>query len=477
MARLLVATMNILNLADRWDERLPLLLADMAALRPDLIGLNEVVYPMQQDRLLGAAGEGRYKAVRGWAGRPEYGNSLLARASLVATDHDRLDLGMARSAHRVRITLSGGTRLLFAVTHLHNTPGDQEVRLGQVGRLLEWLDAAPEHDALILVGDFNADPREPAYAAMGAAGFTSAYAAANGAEPPVTWPSGLQAPAMDTDGEPRCIDYIWVRGAVEVKDARLVFDRPAVGDPTLFPSDHFGIAAHVRVGQRSAMQASDRPMLRLAHRGDTRAAPENTVGALLAAMDVPGCDGVEFDVRLSMDGVPVLLHDKTLERVQGRPGRVDGMTAVELSAAGVPALAEVLAALPARAFLNAELKGDDHDEATATTLRAARGEAGENAVISSFEPATLVAMAAHLPGWKRWLIARDLGPATISLALELGCVGVSAKLSAVKPASVRAARAAGLDVVAWSVRRHDTFDRLTRLGVVACCVADAALDW
>ena len=52
MDRLLVATLNIRNLADRWDERLPLLLADMAALQPDVMGLQEVVYPLQQDRLL-----------------------------------------------------------------------------------------------------------------------------------------------------------------------------------------------------------------------------------------------------------------------------------------------------------------------------------------------------------------------------------------------------------------------------------------
>jgi endonuclease/exonuclease/phosphatase family metal-dependent hydrolase len=246
--RLLVATLNILNLADRWEERLPLLLADMAALQPDLIGLNEVVYPMQQDRLLGAAGEGRYEAVRGWAGRPEYGNSLLVKAPLVAGDHDRLDLGATRSAHRVRITLPGGARLAFAVTHLHHLLGDHGVRLGQVERLLPWLDASPGHDAMIVVGDFNAGPREPAYAAMSAARFTSAYAVANAAEPPVTWPSGLVAPAMDADGEPDCLDYIWVRGAVEVEDARLVFDRPAAGDPTLYPSDHFGLAARVRVG-------------------------------------------------------------------------------------------------------------------------------------------------------------------------------------------------------------------------------------
>jgi endonuclease/exonuclease/phosphatase family metal-dependent hydrolase len=248
MDRLLVATLNILNLADRWPERLPLLLADMAALQPDLIGLQEVVYPMQQDRLLGAAGEGRYEAVRGWAGRPEYGNSLLVKAPLVATDADRLDLGRNRSALRVRLALPGGSTLAFAVTHLHHVPDAQDARAAQVDALLPWLEASPAHDALIVVGDFNADPREPAYARMCAAGFRSAYEQANGAEPAVTWPSGLQAPAMDTDGEPDCLDYIWVRGRVAVEAARLAFDRPAVGDPTLYASDHLGIAATVVVG-------------------------------------------------------------------------------------------------------------------------------------------------------------------------------------------------------------------------------------
>ena len=249
MDRLLVATLNVLNLADRWEERLPLLLADMAALQPDLIGLQEAVYPMQQDRLLGAAGEGHYEAVRGWAGRPEYGNSLLLRTPLVATDAERRDLGLARAAHRVRIALPGGATLVFAVTHLHHLTADHELRLGQVEALLQWLDGSPAHDALIVVGDFNARPGEPAHARMLAAGFRSAHAEANGAEPVITWPSGLQAPAMDTAGTPGCLDYIWVRGAIQVDDARLAFDRSAVGDPTLYPSDHLGIAAHVTIGQ------------------------------------------------------------------------------------------------------------------------------------------------------------------------------------------------------------------------------------
>ena len=81
------------------------------------------------------------------------------------------------------------------------------------------------------------------------AGFRSAYREANGAEPDVTWPSGLQAPAMDTEGDPRCIDYIFVRGDVTVRAARLVFDRPAVDDPTLFPSDHRGVLAELELGR------------------------------------------------------------------------------------------------------------------------------------------------------------------------------------------------------------------------------------
>ena len=248
MDRLHVATLNILNLADRWPERLPLILADMAALQPDLLGLQEVVYVMQQDRLIGAAGEGRYAAIRGWAGRPEYGNSLLVREPLVARDVDRIDLGFQRSAHRAIIDLPNGSTVLVAVTHLHHAVPDAAERDGQATALLDWLAGGPEADARIAMGDFNADPAEPAYARMVAAGFRSAYAEVHGKEPAVTWPSGLQAPAMDTDGEPDCLDYIWLRGAIRATEARLAFDRPHPDDPTLYPSDHLGVSARLEVG-------------------------------------------------------------------------------------------------------------------------------------------------------------------------------------------------------------------------------------
>jgi glycerophosphoryl diester phosphodiesterase len=174
--------------------------------------------------------------------------------------------------------------------------------------------------------------------------------------------------------------------------------------------------------------------------------------------------------------VPVLLHDDTLARVQHRPERVDALTAAELVTVGVPTLAEALAMLPADAWLNIELKGDNHGDATAAVLLAARGDAPTHAVISSFEVPTITAMAGRLPGWTRWLATIDWTPATLPLALNLGCRGISVYWALITPAGMAAARAADLDVASWTVRRQATFNRLARLGVVASCVEAAALD-
>jgi endonuclease/exonuclease/phosphatase family metal-dependent hydrolase len=254
MTALRIATLNIRNLADRWDERLPLLLADMAALQPDLLGLQEVVYPLQQDRLIAAAGERRYDIRRSWAGRPEYGNSLLIAAGLPIDAVERLDLGLARSALRGVVAV-GESTILMAVTHLHHVTVDEAERDDQARQLLDWLDDAAETDVQVVVGDFNAEPDEPAADRIRARRFRSALVEANGADPAVTWPSGLQAPGMDTDGPPGCLDYIWIRGSMRVVSARLAFDRPAVGDPTIYPSDHLGLVADVVVGDEPAAAA------------------------------------------------------------------------------------------------------------------------------------------------------------------------------------------------------------------------------
>lgn len=216
-------------------------------------------------------------------------------------------------------------------------------------------------------------------------------------------------------------------------------------------------------------------MLRLAHRGDWRHAPENSIAALQAALAVPGCDGLEFDVRLSADGVPVLLHDETLERVQGRPERVDALRARDLEGLGVPSLADALAAIPHQAMLDVELK-DRHDRTVVEVLAAGRGPGLVNAVVSSFDADTLERVGGLAPAWPRWLNASHLIPATIQAATDLGCVAIAVDFHDLDASAVAAARRAGLDVAAFTVRRRTTFGRLQRLGVVAACVEGAALD-
>lgn len=216
-------------------------------------------------------------------------------------------------------------------------------------------------------------------------------------------------------------------------------------------------------------------MLRIAHRGDWRHAPENTLAAISAALAVPGCDGVEFDVRVAADGVPVLCHDETLDRVHGRPGRVDQSTARELEDIGIPSLADALAIIPHRAIVDVDLKGL-HDRAVVEVVASGRGPGLVNGVVSSFMPETLERIAGLAPAWPRWLNAYELSSDIIRTAADLECQAISVEFHAIDPSSVAAVRRAGLELVAWTVRRRTTYGRLQRLGVIAACVEAAALD-
>jgi glycerophosphoryl diester phosphodiesterase len=215
--------------------------------------------------------------------------------------------------------------------------------------------------------------------------------------------------------------------------------------------------------------------LRLAHRGDWRRERENTIAAFRAALAVPACDGLEFDVRRSADGVPVICHDVSLERVQRRPERVDALTAAELADLDVPTLAEVLEAVGRRPFLDVELKGDP-GPAVVEVLTRARGPDLEGAVVSSFDGAALERVHRLRPGWPLWLNSHLLEAMTIADALALGCQAICVDWWALDQGSIERARAAGLEVASFTVRHQETFERLAQLGVVAVCVEGAALD-
>jgi endonuclease/exonuclease/phosphatase family metal-dependent hydrolase len=266
MARLHVATFNVRYTADRWPARLPLVTAAMAALQPDVIGLQEVIYPLQQDRVVATAGPARYRAIRGWAYEVEMGNSLLVGEHFGAIPLERLGLGHARSATGAVVTLPDGTSVAVAVTELHHRAEDGPIRAGQAGELVAWLEAGPATDASIVLADGNETPGGAAGRVLTAAGFRSAHAEANGREPAATWPTGNSAERLGGrarrqggwlwEAEPGvepagCFDYIWVRGHVVVESCGVTFERPAAHDPSLFPSDHVGLAAVVAVGRRA----------------------------------------------------------------------------------------------------------------------------------------------------------------------------------------------------------------------------------
>ncbi|MFC9844532.1 glycerophosphodiester phosphodiesterase [Streptomyces sp. NPDC060223] len=89
-----------------------------------------------------------------------------------------------------------------------------------------------------------------------------------------------------------------------------------------------------------------RTVTAVAHRGDPYRVRENTIDSLRSALQL-GADAVEIDVRLTRDGVPVLLHDSTLKRLWEHDRPLASLSSDEvrgLTGGGVPTLADALAA-------------------------------------------------------------------------------------------------------------------------------------
>jgi len=194
---------------------------------------------------------------------------------------------------------------------------------------------------------------------------------------------------------------------------------------------------------------------------------------MTAALALGSVDGLEFDVRLSRDGVPVLLHDETLARTHGRPERPSDLDVDALRTVGVPSLEEVLAAAPDDAFLDVELKEDA--AAPVAAALAPRVARGARLAVSSFVPEQLIAFAAVAPGIERWLNAERLDEEAVATARRLGCAAVSARLTTIDEATFALTVRAGLQVAAWTARTRAEVERLASLGVSAVCVEHEAI--
>jgi glycerophosphoryl diester phosphodiesterase len=172
---------------------------------------------------------------------------------------------------------------------------------------------------------------------------------------------------------------------------------------------------------------------RVAHRGYSAVAPENTLPAFAAALR-GGATIVEFDVRTTLDAVPVVIHDRTLERTTTGSGPVweatyDDVRALDAGGwfspayAGVrvPTLAETIDLIaPADAELLLEIKPPATPEQVKVILEqvASRGLL-DRTIVQSFDPAVVAMVPAD---WRRGLLRLDLSPETPALAASLGIV-------------------------------------------------------
>lgn len=245
-----VGTLNLRNTADRWVERRSLLLDQLSTLKPDLLGLQELRRPSLQGRTVlreanARRKEGRYALYPAWkTGLRRLWEGIAVLTELPVIEVERIDLGSGdRVAQRVTVALDDGVLLDFYNTHLSHDDDGVAGRLAQVEVILSVMEQRPSRPR-ILVGDLNAVPEEPAIERLRQS-MHSAYVLVHGDEPEATSPAPLSA---RWGSESKVIDYIFVDDRVDVRDATVTFDRAADHDPRLTASDHYGLAATIRVG-------------------------------------------------------------------------------------------------------------------------------------------------------------------------------------------------------------------------------------
>jgi glycerophosphoryl diester phosphodiesterase len=220
------------------------------------------------------------------------------------------------------------------------------------------------------------------------------------------------------------------------------------------------------------------PLL-IAHRGAAAEAPENTLAAFARALAL-GVDGIELDVQVTRDGVPVVFHDPTLARLTGRRRALAALVladlrAVRIGGQRVPTLAEVLALVRGRAMVQIELKAA---AALVPVVRAVRrARASRHVILASFDAAVLVAARALAPGISRMLICQEGTTEVLTPVLaRLAAAGVSVDHRAIRaPGFVAALQRRHYRVWCWTVNRPSAMLRLATWGVDAILSDDPAL--
>lgn len=237
----------------------------------------------------------------------------------------------------------------------------------------------------------------------------------------------------------------------------------------------------------------------LGHRGASALAPENTLAAFARAVS-DGADGIEFDVRLSRDGVAVVIHDATLKRTGLIDRRVCDLTAAELATLDVgnwfanrrldpdrslvdeklPTLAHVFEFFTANnGVLYTEMKcePDEGPALAAEVVRLTREfNMVDRVVVESFDHSAIAAVkqidsgirtaALFEPKLTRPLsTVRRLMMVDAALAVAADEIALHHRLAGVR--LVDKAKSAGLDVVVWTVDDPIWVTRARSLGIKA----------
>jgi glycerophosphoryl diester phosphodiesterase len=252
------------------------------------------------------------------------------------------------------------------------------------------------------------------------------------------------------------------------------------------------------------LAAAHRP-LRVAHRGASARAPENTLAAFREAIRL-GADAIELDVQLSADGVPMVIHDETVDRTTDGHGRVAALVSRDLRRmdAGawfssrfrgerIPTLEEALECARGRCGLNIEIKEPQGTRRRSRSGAHPRSGAGPEAVawavaravarsgfrdlllVSSFSRRALQQARAAMPAVHLGLLAsRSLrGLGAVHRSVRLYAVHPHVRLAS--PRRARLARRLGLVVLYWTVNDVRLMRRLLALGGDGLMTDDPAL--
>jgi glycerophosphoryl diester phosphodiesterase len=217
-----------------------------------------------------------------------------------------------------------------------------------------------------------------------------------------------------------------------------------------------------------------RPLI-ISHAACGGHAPENTLAGVRKAIEL-GADAIEIDVQASADGVPVLMHDLTVDRSTSGTGAVAALSLEQLKALDVngetiPTLAEVLGLTKGKALLVMEIKQPGIEEHIARVVRDA---GARNEVMAwSFLPPALAGMREADPGIPGALLlggeSLPQWPKMRHIALKTGLQGVSVYCDGLTPAIAEDCRRSGLALYSWTADHRSQIQALIDLDVDGIC--------